>query len=882
MKKSFLYAAQVALITALLFTGCPQDSDDDDDSGGKTVTPPGSDLSYIAYAFGDGIDTVKAVNHIYLGSNELVIPKGKTLDLATENVYIQEITGESKIIAQGTILFAKAQSYKGTIDFTAAPNTAKIIADRDFITRNVWIDYFDNGVKPRFPETAWDGIPAEDRPNGDPNTAVIKARWQQIVLIDTFENFKNYSDVQDGQGYIFVEPLSGGEGYAGKYLAIEAPAEGIEDPDVDVINNNAGGLRLYLIGEPVIFANSSLKDVDLSKPQTPGIYRQWVPSDPVTQQNVTNGFDTLFAAGGTGDGSLTVAGNAEIVEGGKIIATGGFTVWGVLKNKVSGTDTSVSTITGTDTPVTAWTARLDGGVFSGKVSLPGSIRNTFGSNVEFREDVEIAGPSTFSSAKFNGDALFSGPVKFEPGEGTGVEFDKNVTFADDAYLNNYINFKGGDESVTYYKKLSGEFDYNTIASFLKSGNPSASVEIPIATVTPPESGTFKDNIVFSGENVTVTKTAMFEKGATFEGNVTFNGTPTFGTLAEAALNANGAITSTTEIKGLAVFNSGADFGGTVNAKGDPLGNKVIIEEADFRAGALSGIGNLVLGNSANPKVTFGRASGSTNQAGAGTITIADGSGITFKEDTLTLTGAGGTIDGKTEFNDVKIALDQNAVMTFGTYHEGNLVSVNVVSTPGAESAGFEIKGHAKLDFGQIVGLDSTPAELKATGGIVLEVPVLIGTDSAEFKLVLDNSIINLTEGGTIAFAGSGSNIYMINKANVITGTEASGYALGPSPANTDTGVIIATAGDSEGTRAALVTGSLGTNNTWHVGTLAGTQWVTNPPEGYSSDAYANLLYNGNGFVTSVITSPTAKGGSSSAYSGNNGDPAGSIAVFKTY
>jgi hypothetical protein len=880
----------------LLFTGCPQDSDDDDDSGGGKVTAPGSDLSYIAYAFGDGLDTVRAVNHIELGSQELVIPKGKTLDLATENVYIKEITGESKIIAQGTILFAEAQDYAGKIEFFRAPDTAKIIADRDFITRNVWIDYFDNGVKPRFPETAWDGIPAEDRPNGNKDSAVIHARWQQIVLIDTFDNFRNYSGAsEEEKGYIFVEPLSSGEGYAGKYLAIEAPAAGIVEPDADVINSKAGGLRLYLVGEPVIFANP-ITPVNLSSPpNTGGIYKEWAPSNASgggegEGSSVMNIFSTpLFAYGGTGDGSLTVAGNAD-VHGGQIIAPGGFTVWGVLKNKISGTDTSAPAITGPGTPVTAWTARLDGGVFSGKVSLLGSITNTFAQNVTFKDDVEIAGPSTFSGATFEGDALFNGSVKFtEPERSTAdVSFAKDVIFADNAYLHSNVTFTGNTATRTFYKVLSG-LPYTTLVSAnFSSGSPGAGVEVPLTEIKESDAagGSFGQNMVFTAKNVTVKEDITFEKDATFEGNVTFSGRPTFGTDAAAAIGL-GETTSTTVIKGLAVFNNGADFGGTMsgtNAEAKAYGNTVIIEEAEFKAGSLSGIGKLVLGNSTNPKVTFSRASSSENKAGAGTITIPPDGGIAFKDDTLTFIGVGGTIDGKTEFTDVKVSLEgEEAKMTFGTNHGTNFVGIGIVNTPGALAGGFEINGKVKLDDGEIVGLGSTPSELKATGGIVLEIPKLLAAPDI-FRLVLDNSIINLTEGGTIAFGGTGSNIYMKNGANLITNSAVPyGHAL-QSPTKNDTGVIIATSGDTQGTRTALVTGSLTTGSNWVPGTLGGggTQWVPGslPSDTYSANGYVNLLYNGVGFVLTP-SSTGALTGSSSAYT-TGGDPIGSIAVFKDY
>jgi PBP1b-binding outer membrane lipoprotein LpoB len=135
MKKSIFYGFPAVLVLAALLSGCSQPTDSNDTPSTPSVSVPASDLSYIAYAFGDGVKTVKAVNNISLGSSELVIPAGKTLDLATSKVYIQDITGDSKIIAQGknAIIFEAQQAKNGGLDFTKAPNTAKIIADRDFI-----------------------------------------------------------------------------------------------------------------------------------------------------------------------------------------------------------------------------------------------------------------------------------------------------------------------------------------------------------------------------------------------------------------------------------------------------------------------------------------------------------------------------------------------------------------------------------------------------------------------------------------------------------------------------------------------------------------------------------------------------------------------------
>jgi hypothetical protein len=829
MKKSFLYVVPAALILALLFAGCPQDSDDDGDSGGGKVTAPGSDLSYIAFAFGEGVNTVKAVNHIDLGSQELVIPKGKTLDLETDNVYIREITDGSKIIIQGTIRFAKEQSGGGGLNFTAAPDSAKIIADKDFIRSNVWVDYGNLDD--------WEAaeIQEADRPTAEKKNAVIWARWQQIVIIDTYEKFKEYGSEDDKKGYLYG-------GTNGKYVAIEAPSDGIAGGDATLINEKAKGLRLYLVGEPVVF-NSPRVFINLAGSPNGGVYKAWAPKTPETNGNI------LFAYSG-GDGSLTVAGNAD-VQSGYINAPGGFTVWGVVKNTGDAKDTSdTMPITAGGTEFRAWTARLKGAAFSGKVYLLGSIANTFGASATFDSDSEISGPSTFNSATFNGTATFTGPVRFVKQSGSSedkqVIFKKFFSFAEDVFLHDSVEFTVKGEAK------GGIFGYppNLINTWFNLGE-DAVVGIDKPKID--DIAKFDYNVTFSND-VEIGTAAVFQKDTTFEGDVKFTQDVTFGS------NSVYGSASTTTIKGLATFVSGKkiSFGTESFAKGGSQ-SKVYIEEAVFNGNnTITGISELSFGNTESPAIQFkaGVFPGGTE---AGHLTIPANGGMEFKDNTLTFTGEGGTLSSSLVINNAKVKIEQKASITLSKLIPFELVK----AADGADDAGFEIIGSAELDNGAITGKGGT---VKASGGLLLNIPPRMvpfeggdpEKDLAPPAVSVDGVLIDLSEGGGIVFCGSESRVVFKNGGNMRLNDGPTGLAIA-SPINTNATII---AGWRAGS-VALLTGSEGINGA--VGTLGsdypeyrgGTAALVNDTG--EPIIYSNLLTNANGFV--FVKSPSATAGS---------------------
>jgi hypothetical protein len=499
MKKSFLYVLSAALLLTLSLSGCPQDADDDDDGASTSkpadpVNPPTSDLSYIAYAFGHDINTVKAVNDISLGDNELVIPAGKTLDLASGNVSLVGLNRNSKIIAwgNGKIEFTQAQKESPVL----LPKGALIIADEEFINANVYVDYTKDIDGNTWTLAEWEnaGILGTDRPEGAPEDAAsFRACWDQIVIIKPFEEFKEYAT--DLPGYRFQE----------KYVAVKAPASGaITGNDVNIINQKAQNLCFYLAGEPVKF-NFPAYTIDFSDTTRDSYeyYKDWkplrTPVTPVTPVTPGSVFNYINDEGETDNRrSLVVAGDIDFTSG-KVRAPGGLTVWGVLKSSF-GEDTSDENITGGETPLTTWTVRLNGAAFNSDVTILGSVANTFGGSATFSGKTRITGASIFKGATFNKLAVFGGPVTFDGDKGgdsteATVIFNDDVLFSDNAYIYQRAKFTA-TKNNRFYKLLSGlTFDEIAVAN-LKPGDDEATIAVDSKTISPTDGGSINANILF--------------------------------------------------------------------------------------------------------------------------------------------------------------------------------------------------------------------------------------------------------------------------------------------------------------------------------------------------------------------------------------------------
>jgi hypothetical protein len=770
MKKSFLYVLSAALLLTLSLSGCPQDADDDDDPPppppAAVVTPPSSDLSYIAYAFGqEDISTVKVINDISLEKNELVIPAGKTLDLGAFK--LGGITDNSKIIIwkDGNINFGASQG--GALRLTDHPG-AKIIADSDFINANVYVDYTYNpasGVK--YTEADWiaANIPPEDRPGIPPenkDSAKYWANWNQVVVIDTFDAFKTYAPLPE----VAPTPDTAARGtrgylYGDKYVAVFAPDGGnIGSIEADEINEKADGLCFYLVGLPVTF-NSS--EIDIDTYINNSYYKKWEPA-PIQQApssvfNYDTGDDDYDP-----EGSLVVAGNVNFFSGS--VKAKALTVWGVIEYRapVGGAGAG---ITSQNTSLTAWTVRAAGASFGGDVNLLGSaIENTFGEAAIFGGKTKITGPASFAGATFDDDVVFSGPVVFS-GDKNGrilITFKGNTTFADNAYIHGNASFDNTKDN-RYYKELGGLSVTEIIAANLKSGDPTASLVVDETTI---DSGmTFNLRVAFKNP-VTVSEAGdyTFNDGVTFqetltisdpEANFKITGNAEF----QGAVTGAGSITTinTTSTTSEATFENAlsiayGEFAGPVTVTGDAN-----IDYGVFKgATTISGNGTITAGTFSSaatitgaPTIEYGKFSGVTEIAGA-TITYGEFSGAT------TITGDANITAGT--FSSTA-TITGNPTIEYGSFSGATTISGEAAITTGSFSAAFDATGRAT--FSDDNGSGSGYFGGKVTGSVTFS-----GTSSAYFAGDVD--LANAEFGkGTVIFPDNSS----INIDNVTFGTYAS-------------------------------------------------------------------------------------------------------------
>jgi hypothetical protein len=778
MKKSFLYVLSAALLLTLSLSGCPQDADDDDDGASTSKpadpgNPPTSDLSYIAYAFGqsDGPATVKAVNNIRLGDNELVIPAGKTLDLASEGVILKGFTKNSKIIAwgDGKINFSSAQKS------VQLPTGALIIADEEFINANVKVEYFAKSDGIQYQQTAWDtnGIPDPDRPTAG-DTAPFRVFWDQIVIIKTFEDFKGYTKPATAPAE--TAPLNGrGYKFQDKYVAVKAPENGeITSDEVGEINKKAQDLCFYLAGEPVIFSFPNEK-IELKKDVVDSneYYKKWEPNSTaiITTSSVFNYIDNSGAA--DRKGSLVVAGDIDFRHG-TVKAPGGLTVWGVLKNSQRN-DTSTDNITDDETPFTAWTVRLNGATFNDDVTLLGSVANTFGGAANFSGKTRITGSSTFNGATFGELAVFSGPVTFngtKGGASASVKFEGDVVFADNVFINAKVSFDPNKDNRFY--KLLGGLSFDELAKYkLKPGDNDTTILISEKNISPPDDAASMTsvNFVFTEDVIFKNGTYHFPKKVTFEnslttsaGSLSFAETPEF----KGTVTGGGSITVTGTDKvtfaktvniGYGKFNvdvtfaedvtftESVEFAKAVNGTGNlntpgsaKFGGTVSLVNADFggpvsftKTGEPIKInGNVTFGSYAsllNDEVEFGNAtfkkSGSLGAKG-GKINTAQFDAYAdakfISSGNLILTGAGITLPGKGTISATAdgsvVKFSGNGIDITGRGSIGPAIVFNSKGlTLSGEDAGLTLIGGGNKYIDFVKASDSGAGGFDITGGV---------------------------------------------------------------------------------------------------------------------------------------------------------------------
>jgi hypothetical protein len=360
MKKSFLYAAPAALILALLFTGCPQDSDDDDDDGGGPIPSYQRDVEGIAVAFADNAPVVYLKDNLHLGDYELVVPEGKTLDLSTYNVTIDRIESGGKIIVIGTIEFGT----KSNILLYKTPD-AKFIATPEYIKNNV-------AVVTAVDEKG-DAISFEE----GTESGHIKAFEGQVIEIAEF-------DVASADAWKAYLAENNND-----YIPVKLNVSVIDDTIADIIGTYGAGRRLYLIGDVTITGQ-----IDLTGPR-------YTPSSSVGQ---------VYNVIPDEDGSLLIAGAVVFQDLGQVDTAGTLTILGTLTTKGDRLTAKVNGKGG----LVAYLLRLDsgGGGFGGAVQLIGYLPSKLGGGAFFDSTLKVRGSIIIDEVRFKDNVIFDGPVEF--------------------------------------------------------------------------------------------------------------------------------------------------------------------------------------------------------------------------------------------------------------------------------------------------------------------------------------------------------------------------------------------------------------------------------------------------------------------------------------
>ncbi|MDR2097833.1 MAG: hypothetical protein LBP37_04865, partial [Spirochaetaceae bacterium] len=643
MKKSFLYAVPAALIMALLFAGCPQDSDDEDSGG--TIPSYQKDVDGIAVAFADGAPVVYLKDNLHLENNELVIPAGKTLDLS-RSVTIDEIGPYGKIVAVGNITFTENDKYD--ILLYKSPS-AKIIATDSFIEANVDSRYVVNeadGTVILGNDEA--GVQYTENPGKH-----VKAFAEQVIHIANFdigsdEAWKTYLTGQRGKNNEL-------------YVPVEFNST-INKEIAQVVGKWGSGRRVYIIGDVTITGHIDLTGDKL---------------DP--EANVYGG-PVQFNVADDENGSLLIAG-AVVFEGdeGQVSTKGGLTVLGTLTTRGNRLNAKVNA----KGKLVTYLLRLEsgGGGFGGNVQLIGILPSRFGGQAVFAGSLSARGPVIIDSVTFQSYANFKNNVEFLGPKGSvkaedpnTVEIEGTVTLnfkGDPVDLTENIFKLGANSAVTYnqdYEIKNGTFSiehpvtFNGKATFGSAATFNNNVSFNSDLVLSPDykydfgtksvyfakpvelspleqlarespyvsagsaaipgtfgaEVTFNSSATFKGGSVTFTKKAVFSGDLTFDkAGATFNEDATFGKRVSFA--AGSAVTTAGTLKhipsGLYITKSAADPGSVTP---DAVGGLLLTAEGQLNVSGTLSLGKALI-NIGDGKIRIPTAENTGIVFGAGTI-----------------------------------------------------------------------------------------------------------------------------------------------------------------------------------------------------------------------------------------------------------------------
>jgi hypothetical protein len=621
--KSLTLGVPAVLLLALLFLGCPQDSDDDGDSGSWSGDSYQKDVDGIAVAFADGAEVVYLKDNLHLGDYELVIPEGKTLDL-TRGVTIDQIAGRGKLVVVGTINFAEGNRYDIRLYESSG---ARLIATTPFIEANVEV------------------LEDEDSKELE-NSKHIKALESQIIHIADF-------DVRNPEAWqTYINENAGEDNDS--YIPVRYNGITIDKAIADNISKYGSGRRVYIIGN--VETESEIKIGPTVDPST----QPSTPSSPEPASNLYNVIDD-------GDGSLLIAGNLKVKENGTIKTEKGLTVLGTLATDDANLTVNEGGI------LVAYLLRLDktGGTFKGPVRLIGTLPSNLGEGSYFNDDLTVNGSIILKAATFVGTHswTFNGPVEFAG--------DKNSIINTSALiLNGVVSITNQESPVEIFNE--SKFTLNEKATItygvpFKTGTTSITFKKPV---------TFNNTAAFTGKAATI----KFENGVTFNKKVDFaeDATITFGAngssvyfARDLSLPANSIASK--ELKANVTFGADAEFTGdeTVYFSGtlSALGKLTLKGGGTF---TVAEVGNdfdvpagkqLVVVNTFSYKSGLVKLGGTLGAGGSLASVIVGNTGIKFTDSGLVL-GAGSLALGTVSVDIAgggRITFESGTAIAGGTY-----------------------------------------------------------------------------------------------------------------------------------------------------------------------------------------------------------------------
>lgn len=623
-------------------------------------------------------------------------------------------------------------------------------------------------------------------------------------------NWNTTSANWTGTGTVYAEGSNTWFGEAGVTTAINVAAGGVNPSLVTLTNSTA---KNYTFGGGALNVATTLHKSGNGTATF---------NNAVTASSITADTGVLAVGpGGTltsGNISVTQTGNLTVQAGGTLGATSALNVVGnaVFQNaaqsidKLTGTNTGVTTLTGTALTVTG------SSIYSGKITGTGSLVKSTGGSLELNGTSDFTGGTTINGGDLRLSSVAAagaGPVTVNPGgtltvnaavaapitlAGGTIGAMGNatpsgiVTVSGASTVTTYnplTNTTGSDVIFTGALQGSGDLTISTIngnnpdGSAFRLRGPASNYS---GTITVPESGKFEiQTSVASGSPMGTGKLALFGGGTSSTANGTYS-------IVNLRNQTTGDVTLGNDVKvqgvGATYLNliGTAPAGSVVN-----LGNLEIGANQTLAAVATTSLEYTVAFNSVTLTGGFGNPAnfvpqpvGNTSfknpeNIRLGTITEAEpGTGIWLNGlATLTLTGAN-TYTGETLITSGTMVLggsiagsttSLNGGTLKGTGTAGNLLVNGGTLAPG-NSPGILNTGNVEFNVGTFAieiggnqpgnGLDKYD-QLNVTGTVALNTPIDLTLDFAGYDPVdgVDSFVIVNNDGTDAVTLSGGSLLY---------------------------------------------------------------------------------------------------------------------------